>query len=136
MLLQVEFTKIDCGVCGGVYALTEKYRERAQQYGTSWNCPYCQIGWGYSGRGEIQKVREERARLERQLTNERARHDQTRADRDHTEARRRAEKAAKTRIKNRIAKGVCPCCNRTFVNLQRHVASQHPEFASQESPRE
>jgi hypothetical protein len=22
----------------------------------------------------------------------------------------------------------CPCCNRTFLNVQRHMASKHPEL--------
>jgi len=57
-------------------------------------------------------------------------HDQTRADRDHKEAQRRAEKAAKTRIKNRIGNGVCPCCNRTFKDLASHMKCKHPEYAS------
>lgn len=40
----------------------------------------------------------------------------------------RAEKGAKTKLKKRIAKGACPCCNRHFVNLQRHIEGQHPEY--------
>lgn len=72
-------------------------------------------------------------KLERQLANERASHDQTRADRDATERRRRAEKGAKTRIKNRVGRGVCPCCNRSFENLGRHMQSKHPEFMESEA---
>jgi len=37
-------------------------------------------------------------------------------------------KAALTRMTNRIAFGVCPCCHRHFDNLQRHIATKHPEF--------
>ncbi len=33
-----------------------------------------------------------------------------------------------TSLKNRIANGVCPCCNRTFVNLGRHIGTKHPQF--------
>ena len=47
--------------------------------------------------------------------------------------RLKCDKAAKTRLKNRVGKGVCPCCNRSFANLKRHMASQHPEFAGDES---
>jgi Fe-S oxidoreductase len=56
------------------------------------------------------------------------------AQRDQAQADARAQKAAKTRIKNdrdriktRVANGVCPHCNRTFQNLARHMASQHPD---------
>lgn len=34
-----------------------------------------------------------------------------------------------TKTKNRIGKGVCPCCNRTFVELARHIATKHPDYA-------
>jgi hypothetical protein len=32
-----------------------------------------------------------------------------------------------TKKLKRVSKGVCPCCNRTFVDLQRHMATKHPE---------
>lgn len=28
----------------------------------------------------------------------------------------------------RIRNGVCPCCNRSFKDVHRHMKSQHPEF--------
>jgi len=34
-----------------------------------------------------------------------------------------------TRLKKRVAKGVCPCCNRTFRDLARHMESKHPNYA-------
>lgn len=33
-----------------------------------------------------------------------------------------------TRLKRRAANGVCPCCTRTFADLKRHMANQHPDF--------
>lgn len=36
--------------------------------------------------------------------------------------------ATKTRIKNRVKNGVCPCCNRTFENLARHMQAKHSDF--------
>jgi len=70
--------------------------------------------------------------LERQLTTERARHDQTREALKHAEASRRAEKAAKTKIRRRVANGVCPCCQRTFKDLAAHMKTKHPTFAAEE----
>lgn len=40
----------------------------------------------------------------------------------------RAQKAAKTKILNRVTNGVCPCCNRQFKDLQNHFKSKHPEL--------
>lgn len=33
-----------------------------------------------------------------------------------------------TKTKKRLAGGVCPCCNRSFVSLAKHMASQHPDY--------
>lgn len=27
----------------------------------------------------------------------------------------------------RVRKGVCPCCNRSFANLKKHMTTKHPE---------
>ncbi len=52
------------------------------------------------------------------------------AQRQRDEAQRslQAQKAVTTRIKNRVGNGVCPCCKRSFCNLQRHMSTKHPEF--------
>lgn len=34
------------------------------------------------------------------------------------------------RTENRIANGVCPCCNRTFQDLKKHMTTKHPEKVS------
>jgi len=77
---------------------------------------------------ELKAERESRAR-------ERASNDQYEArlrdERDSYKNKARAQKAAKTRLKNRVAAGVCPCCNRTFQNLARHMDHQHPDFKSE-----
>lgn len=90
---------------------------------------YCPLGHTHvpAGKSRLQEAEEK-------LTRERARHDQTRSHLRTTEAQRRAEKAAKTRLKNRIGAGVCPCCNRTFQNLARHMKGQHPDFSTKGTP--
>jgi hypothetical protein len=44
----------------------------------------------------------------------------------------KVEKAnAKRRLtitQKRIANGICPCCNRSFQNVARHMTSKHPDF--------
>jgi len=32
-----------------------------------------------------------------------------------------------TKVRNRIRAGICPFCTRHFTDLERHVASKHPE---------
>lgn len=119
----IEIVHIHCGGCGVDYGLERRYLEDHKATGDGFNCPN---GCNRCYRETTADV------LKKQLSRERAAHDQTRADRDHKEAQRRAEKAAKTRLKKRVAAGVCPCCKRTFVNLGRHMSGQHPEYVSDE----
>src|SRR5690606_15231496 len=30
--------------------------------------------------------------------------------------------------RQRFANGVCPCCNRSFTNVARHMRTQHPDY--------
>jgi hypothetical protein len=85
---------------------------------------YCPLGheWIHKGEGRA-------ALLERQLQSERQRHDQTKASLRDERNKLNTEKSAKARIKNRVGNGVCPCCNRTFVELGRHMKTKHPDYA-------
>lgn len=38
-------------------------------------------------------------------------------------------KAKLKRTETRVGHGVCPCCNRSFVNMQRHMKTKHPDYA-------
>lgn len=112
--VSVLLTEINCGECGGTYAINERYREQRHQKGESWTCPYCKTGWGYSGKSENAKLKrelaEEQQRLQRAL------------------ARENEERAAKEKLARkmkRLSRGVCSECNRTFQNLARHMCTQH-----------
>lgn len=119
----ITLTTMTCS-CGVTYALDEAYRAARQKDGKSWNCPNgCSRHYVET---EETKLRAQLARTEGALTH-------AKWEAKYAEGRRRAEKAAKTKLKNRIAKGVCPCCNRHFANVQKHIAGQHPEFASDTS---
>lgn len=39
---------------------------------------------------------------------------------------------ANGRLRKRASAGVCPCCNRTFSQLARHMQTKHPTFIAQE----
>lgn len=98
------------------------------------NGAYCPLGHQYFHAGETteQQLQRERAAADQRLAAMRDRVDRANRERDTAENRRRAEKAAKTRLKNRVDAGVCPCCNRTFQNLARHMKGQHPDFSHQD----
>lgn len=74
-------------------------------------------------------------KLERQLEAEKQQTERERGLRLEAEKREKAAKRSAatykgkvTAIKNRVGNGVCPCCNRTFQNLMRHMDTKHPEF--------
>jgi hypothetical protein len=132
--VRTELETVQCGVCGGLYAICAKYKEKKREEGGFWNCPYCKTSWGYNKEGtELEKSRREAESLRNRLTREMQSHDQTRAELDYTERRRRAEKAAKTRIQNRVKAGVCPCCKRSFANLREHMKDKHPDYPHKEA---
>lgn len=92
---------------------------------------YC--GHGHSmcfaqGESEETKLRRERARLAQRI----AERDDTirmeRGLRENAERSAAAQKGLVTRIKNRVGHGVCPCCNRTFSDLARHMKSKHDGY--------
>jgi DNA repair exonuclease SbcCD ATPase subunit len=121
--ITITLTEISCGECAGVYAINERVRQRHQDMGTSWNCPYCRVGWGFAGKGKVQQ-------LEKQLQDEQARLAEEKARHQRTLARENEERTAKEKAERklkRVQRGVCPSCNRTFNDLARHMASTHAE---------
>lgn len=117
----------ECWACGIPFAMSGKFTKAAERKHKTFFCPNgCRLSFGES----------EADKLKKQLARETAAHDQTRADRDcrqehleQSERRRSALKGQVTKIKNRVGNGVCPCCNRYFKNLHRHMTSKHPDYA-------
>jgi len=116
-------TVVTC-TCGINYAIPDALNQqlldhRAGPGAKSVHCPLGHV-WHYTGKTEAQKEREAREATERRL----------RATRDLLAAEERSHSATKgqlTKTKKRVAAGVCPHCNRTFTNVQRHMKSKHPE---------
>src|SRR5689334_1977262 len=107
---------IECANCGMPFGITETFREQRMEDHRGFMCPNGHSNV-YNGKSEAEKLKEQ---LERSAAREKSlssvidRQRETIKGRDHII---RGQKAAKTRLKNRIAAGVCPCCNRTFQNL-------------------
>lgn len=130
ILFEIQFSITYCchEGCGVPIALPADY-ERAigkdgPQRGRSF---YCYNGHGQHFTGEPEAVR-----LQKQLQQANNTIDWVRKQRDKNERTARAFKGVVTRIRNRVKNGVCPCCNRTFQNLMRHMATQHPGYATKE----
>lgn len=128
-VVNTSLTTVVCGECSGTYAIQERYREECQKKGESWTCPYCKTGWGYSGNSDNEKLKRENERLQCRITNLACQVTQRSHERDHFRKSRDAIKGVVTKIKKRVANGVCPCCKRSFANLHAHMANQHPAYA-------
>lgn len=100
---------------------------KAAQHGKGKVEFYCAYGHGAVfavGETEETKLRRERDRLVQRLAEK---DDDIKA----LEVRRRAAVGQVTKLKNRVGNGVCPCCTRSFTNLQRHMTTEHPEFKAE-----
>ncbi len=124
---------INCNPCGLQFAIP------ASLY-TSWDakdraifCPGCGSNLYPSGKSEAEKLKEKLVAVEARAA-ENARWAEQRIAAERTAARGSAiaagcAKAKLERAMKRLGAGVCPCCNRTFSQLSRHMKSKHPELA-------
>ncbi len=115
-----------CCNCHIAFAMPQELQVKCKQDGTTFYCPngHPQV---YS-KPEITKLQEQLNRANSDAQYWRQRQVDIAAEKLHVERQLRTRKGQITKIKNRIGKGVCPCCNRTFENVARHMESQHPEF--------
>jgi hypothetical protein len=113
-----------CGVRHAVPDELIEYQERQHRDGEPQTSIYCPLGHTYiiSGEGEAAKLRQ---RLERAEARERHARDQLEA----SERSNVALQGVVTKTKKRVAGGACPCCKRSFVDVARHMATKHPDYA-------
>lgn len=127
--IKIEFETIECFRCHVLFAVESMTRKHYIDTGDYFYCPNGHRQ--YYTESTIQK-------LEKQLETKQRALDHKQKELEWSEQRTRnvknslkAEKGAKTKLKKRIANGVCPCCQRPFVNLARHMKGQHPNYAKQ-----
>lgn len=121
------YTQIVCYKCSISFFVPNNYYRDRQNDSARFFCP--------AGHGQI-FTDGNIARLEKQLAQQRKRtewaesaRDQARSDAKYEGKRASAFKGHLARTRKRVAHGVCPCCNRTFKQLARHMSSQHPDYA-------
>ena len=115
-----------CCVCGIVHAIPKELRDHCYNNGGRWYCPNGHhIGWSEAhSKKASDQMREEVARLKSKVS----------LKDERIESLNRslsAQQGQITKIKNRIANGVCPCCNRSFANLARHITVKHPNYKNE-----
>lgn len=121
-----DYHQLCCSQCGIVYFFPKKWTDQARQEGKSWQCPNGHGQW--FGESSYDKLKRERDRLAQRIAEKDDEAQRLRAARQETERRLSATKGVVTRIKNRVGNGVCPCCNRSFSDLHRHMTTKHPSY--------
>jgi len=118
---------IYCYKCGIAFCVTNDFDGKRLEDHGSFYCPagHVQI---YTRKSDLDKMKEKLRRSELETAQAEKELKATRKYVNHVEKSRSALKGQITKTKNRISKGVCPCCNRQFKNMQRHMESKHPDY--------
>ena len=107
--------------CGMTFAVPEHWVKSRREDHANFYCP--------NGHTLHYSAETEAERLRKQLAQMTSRCDQTQAALRDTSKQLDTVKKNQKRLKTRISKGVCPCCNRQFQNLRRHMETKHPDAA-------
>lgn len=123
--VETTITITECAGCGVTFGIGLDFEKRRRDDHQSFYCPNGH-SLSFPGKTELEK---ERDRLKRDAEYEKSRADAWKDQAVAAENARRGQKAANTKLKKRIAAGVCPCCHRSFANVERHMTGQHPGYA-------
>ncbi len=115
-----------CCNCGVRFAMTKDFQAKRLENRGPNNPFYCPNGHQqhYVGKTKAERLQEILDIRTKRLA-------QVDEERKAAERRSAAARGQVTKIKNRVGHGVCPCCNRTFGNLARHMSSEHPTFTAE-----
>lgn len=120
-----------CITCGVLVVLPQERVAHSRKVGGYFHCTNGHSqGWSKDECDDA-KVRRERDRLAQRVAERDDEIKRQRLLRETTERQLAATRGVVTRIRNRVGKGVCPCCTRSFGNLARHMATQHPTFTAE-----
>lgn len=122
MMITENYTTIACchDGCGITFAVPESLRQQWVENPDWWF--YCPNGHHQHYTGEQSAAQ----KLKRAQARERHLQDQLQAAEREAELQRQRQTIIRER--SRFANGVCPCCNRSFTNVRRHMATQHPDY--------
>lgn len=118
--LQEKLFTVHCASCGMLFALTKDFEERRRADHKQFFCPSGHSNH-WDAETDVEKARRERDVARQQIA--------------RIEDEKREAIAAKDReiatMRKRSAAGVCPCCNRSFSELRRHMQTKHPKFIAE-----
>jgi hypothetical protein len=115
-----------CYKCGIPFAVPAQHYRQLQDSGDSFWCPN-------GHRQHFTETTEQRMQKQVDAQRRRAEMAERRAEIERDEAQHQGRRASAfkgnvTKLKGRIANGVCPCCNRSFEDMARHMRTKHPGY--------
>lgn len=115
----MNFVMEECCNCGIPFFMPKYFKDARYKSHDLFYCPQGHPQHYTSETNSEKEIRELKERLDREAFNKRMVENQL-LDTIN-------EKNILSRKLKRVHKGVCPCCNRTFENLQKHMETKHPE---------
>ena len=118
----IQMRAIECYSCHMVFSMPKSFYDQCIEQKPHKDF-YCPAGHRqhFLGENDNDKLRRERDQLKQQ--NARLHEEALKATREAL-----AVKAELKRHKRRTSAGLCPCCNRSFVALARHIKTKHPDY--------
>lgn len=116
----VVMSKFECCHCGVTFAMPQKLEHERRKDHENFYCP--------NGHRQHFTQESEAEAWKRRYENEVRQANDLRVSKLAAERARDRTQREMKKLKTRSAVGVCPCCNRTFSQLARHMASKHQEF--------
>jgi hypothetical protein len=118
-----------CPTCFVAYAIPKAMSARKHEDGSNWFCPNGHhVVFSKSLKDKLDEVRRERDRLKQNEAYYEQRAAEQERELKHAKRVATTLKGRVTKITKRVGHGVCPCCNRTFQQLARHMSAKHPDF--------
>jgi hypothetical protein len=126
-MLDVTIVGLQCANCSMPFGISQHFMKERRDDHKSFSCPNGHSNF-YPGKSDLEVVQAERDAARELAQRERRRRELATQEAEHQKRRVAAAKGRITRMKNRIANGVCPCCNRSFSALREHMRNEHPDF--------
>jgi hypothetical protein len=116
----IDFTMLECGGCGIPFFVPTKWKNSKVNEHGAFSCPNG-CSRVFIGKTEAEKLKDEMELLKKQSS-------QREEELQNKWLDTLGEKHKLEKQMKRVHKGVCPCCNRSFHNLQQHIQNEHPEI--------
>lgn len=125
--ITTEIRALNCARCGLTFGISKSFERFRREDKREFYCPNGHEQF-FPGKTKAEIAQEERDAARELAARESNRRRLAEQEAAHERRVAAAHKGWNTHIRNRIANGVCPCCNRSFTNVLRHMTTQHPDF--------